>query len=84
MDGSDKVLLASLFVGDTKSFDTGATDDKSHGTKHKLDQPNGSPSREPDKAGSRCKCIEEEVISRNNPRRRTTGFESTSIGTYSS
>ncbi len=43
MDGSDKVLLASLFVADTKCFDTGATDDKSHGTKHKLDQPNGSP-----------------------------------------
>jgi hypothetical protein len=66
MDGSDKVLLASLFVADTKCFDTGATDDKSHGTKHKLEQPNGSPtgtaSREPDKAGSRCKCIEEEVI----------------------
>jgi hypothetical protein len=67
MDGSDKVLLASLFVEDTKCFDTGATDDKSHGTKHELDQPNGSPtgtaSREPDKVGSRCKCIEEEVIS---------------------
>jgi len=67
MDGSDKVFLASLFVADTKCFDTGAADDKSHGTKHKLGQPNSSPtgtaSREPDKAGSRCKCIEEEVIS---------------------